>query len=60
MSGGSAANTLSGVASFGGRAAYIGRVRDDGLGKAFSHDLNSLGVHFSPPRPPTATPPAAA
>ena len=47
MSGGSAANTLSGVASFGGRAAYIGRVKDDGLGKAFSHDLNSLGVHFS-------------
>lgn len=50
MSGGSAANTLSGVASFGGRAAYIGRVRDDGLGKAFTHDLNSLGVHFSSPR----------
>jgi sugar/nucleoside kinase (ribokinase family) len=47
MSGGSAANTLSGVASFGGRAAYIGRVRRDGLGKAFEHDLNSLGVHFS-------------
>jgi len=46
-SGGSAANTLSGVASFGGRAAYIGRVKDDGLGTAFSHDLNSLGVHFS-------------
>jgi sugar/nucleoside kinase (ribokinase family) len=50
MSGGSAANTLSGVASFGGRAAYTGRVRDDGLGKAFSHDLNSLGVHFSSPK----------
>jgi sugar/nucleoside kinase (ribokinase family) len=47
MSGGSAANTLSGVASFGGRAAYIGRVRDDALGTSFSHDLNSLGVHFS-------------
>ena len=47
MSGGSAANTLSGVASFGGRAAYTGRVRADGLGKAFSHDLNSLNVHFS-------------
>lgn len=49
-SGGSAANTLSGVASFGGRAAYIGRVSDDGLGKAFGHDLNSLGVRFSSPR----------
>jgi sugar/nucleoside kinase (ribokinase family) len=47
MSGGSAANTLSGVASFGGRAAYIGRVHDDVLGKTFEHDLNSLGVHFS-------------
>jgi len=45
-SGGSAANTLSGVASFGGRAAYIGRVKDDGLGAAFTHDLNSLGVTF--------------
>ena len=50
MSGGSAANTLSGVASFGGRAAYIGRVKDDGLGKAFGHDLNSLGVHFDSAR----------
>ncbi|MGI8754557.1 MAG: adenosine kinase [Acidimicrobiales bacterium] len=49
-SGGSAANTLSGIASFGGRGAYIGRIRDDGLGKAFSHDLNSLGVHFSADR----------
>ena len=47
MSGGSAANTLAGVASFGGRGAYIGRVRNDDLGNAFSHDLNSLGVHFS-------------
>ena len=47
MSGGSAANTLSGIASFGGRAAYIGRVANDGLGKAFGHDLGSLGVHFS-------------
>ena len=50
MSGGSAANTLSGVASFGGRAAYIGRVRDDDLGHAFAHDLNALGVHFSAAR----------
>ena len=47
MSGGSAANTLSGVASFGGRAAYIGRVRDDALGSSFGHDLRSLGVHVS-------------
>ena len=50
MSGGSAANTLAGVASFGGRAAYTGRVRDDSLGEVFSHDLNALGVHFESPR----------
>jgi sugar/nucleoside kinase (ribokinase family) len=50
MSGGSAGNTLAGVASFGGRAAYIGRVRDDVLGEVFAHDMKSLGVHFDAPR----------
>lgn len=45
-SGGSAANTLAGVASFGGRAAFIGRVHDDGLGASFGHDLSANGVHF--------------
>ncbi|HXH55745.1 adenosine kinase [Iamia sp.] len=50
MSGGSAANTLVGVASFGGRAAYIGRVRDDELGAVFAHDMASLGVDFDSPR----------
>jgi sugar/nucleoside kinase (ribokinase family) len=50
MSGGSAANTLAGVASFGGRSAYIGRVRDDLLGTVFAHDLQELGVHFTSPR----------
>jgi len=50
MSGGSAANTLVGVASFGGRAAYIGRVHDDELGAVFAHDLSSLGVTFNSPR----------
>lgn len=50
MSGGSAANTLVGVASFGGRAAYIGRVHDDELGTVFAHDLASLGVSFGSPR----------
>lgn len=49
MSGGSAANTLAGVASFGGRAAYTGRVRDDALGTAFGHDMRALGVHFETP-----------
>jgi sugar/nucleoside kinase (ribokinase family) len=46
MSGGSAANTIAGVASFGGRAAYLGRVHDDELGAVFAHDLQSTGVHF--------------
>lgn len=50
MSGGSAANTLAGVASFGGRAAYTGRVHDDALGAVFAHDLQELGVHFDSPR----------
>src|SRR5262249_51490321 len=50
MSGGSAANTLAGVASFGGRAAFIGRGRDDDLGPVFAHDLSSLDVHFDSPR----------
>lgn len=50
MSGGSAANTLVGVASFGGRAAYIGRVHDDDLGTVFAHDLASLDVAFGSPR----------
>lgn len=48
-SGGSAANTAAGVASFGGRAAYLGRVADDTFGKVFTHDLRSIGVHFDPP-----------
>ena len=51
MSGGSAANTVCGVASFGGRAAYIGKVSDDDLGQVFGHDLLAVGVHFSPGRP---------
>jgi sugar/nucleoside kinase (ribokinase family) len=45
-SGGSAANTIAGVASFGGQAAYIGRVCDDQLGAVFAHDLRSAGVTF--------------
>ena len=45
MSGGSAANTMCGVASFGGRAAYIGKVNDDELGEVFGHDLRAVGVH---------------
>jgi len=48
-SGGSAANTIAGIASFGGRAAFIGKVRDDEFGRIFGHDLTSLGVHFTTP-----------
>jgi sugar/nucleoside kinase (ribokinase family) len=44
MSGGSVANTIAGVASLGGSAAFIGRVADDQLGRIFNHDLQTLGV----------------
>jgi sugar/nucleoside kinase (ribokinase family) len=46
MSGGSAANTMCGVASFGGRAAYVGKVDDDDLGDVFGHDMRAVGVSF--------------
>jgi sugar/nucleoside kinase (ribokinase family) len=49
ISGGSAANTIVGVASFGGRAHYVGKVRDDQLGDVFSHDLRSVGVGYATP-----------
>jgi sugar/nucleoside kinase (ribokinase family) len=49
MSGGSAANTMCGVASFGGRAAYIGKVADDQLGEVFAHDLRAVGVAYRQP-----------
>jgi sugar/nucleoside kinase (ribokinase family) len=49
MSGGSAANTMCGIASFGGRAAYIGKVADDALGDAFHHDMRAVGVDFARP-----------
>lgn len=48
-SGGSAANTMAGVASLGGRASYIGKVRDDQLGEVFAHDTRSGGVAFDVP-----------
>ncbi|MGH7388427.1 MAG: adenosine kinase [Candidatus Rokuibacteriota bacterium] len=49
ISGGSAANTIVGVASFGGRAQYVGKVRDDQLGEVFAHDLRSTGVGYDTP-----------
>ena len=56
-SGGSAANTIVGVASFAGSAAFIGRVADDEFGKIYTHDLRNIGVHFdSPTAPADGTP----
>jgi sugar/nucleoside kinase (ribokinase family) len=45
-SGGSAANTIVGVAGFGARAAFVGKVKDDQLGKVFAHDIRAAGVAF--------------
>ena len=49
MSGGSAGNTMAGIASLGGRGAYIGKVRDDQLGAVFRHDIQAIGVRFDTP-----------
>lgn len=48
-SGGSAANTIAGLAALGGKAGFIGKVQQDGLGQVFAHDLRSMGVHFATP-----------
>jgi sugar/nucleoside kinase (ribokinase family) len=49
MSGGSAANTIAGLVSIGGRGAFIGKVRNDELGAIFRRDIRSLGVRFDTP-----------
>jgi sugar/nucleoside kinase (ribokinase family) len=49
VSGGSAANTAAGVASLGGTAAFLGKVRDDQLGAVYRHDLRAAGVAFDVP-----------
>ena len=46
-SGGSGANTVAGIASFGGKAAYIGKVADDQLGQVFTHDIRAIGVDYA-------------
>jgi len=46
MSGGSAANTIVGIASFGARAAYVGKVKQDEVGKLYTHDIRAAGVTF--------------
>jgi sugar/nucleoside kinase (ribokinase family) len=57
-SGGSAGNTAAGIASFGGRAAFFGKVSDDHLGRIYTHDIRAQGVAFDtkplPGEPPTA------
>jgi sugar/nucleoside kinase (ribokinase family) len=52
VSGGSAANTMAGLASLGAKVAFVGRVADDQLGEVFAHDIRAAGVSFEPP--PTA------
>ena len=49
VSGGSAANTIVGAASLGARAAFIGKVKDDELGRVFAHDIRAAGVAFGTP-----------
>lgn len=58
ISGGSAANTAAGIASLGGDAAFVGKVRDDAFGEIFTHDLRSTGVVYTTP-PGTTGPPTA-
>src|SRR5262249_6998900 len=47
MSGGSAANTIVGIASLGARAAFVGKVKDDQIGQMYAHDIRAAGVAFT-------------
>ena len=58
ISGGSAANTTVGVASFGGKAAYIGKIKADEVGDIFAHDIRSAGITFTTPRASDGAPTA--
>ena len=58
ISGGSAANTIVGVAGFGARAGFVGKVKDDELGQTFAHDIRAAGVAFD--TPPAADGPSTA
>jgi len=49
MSGGSAANTIVGIANLGARTAYVGKVRDDQIGRLYTHDIRAAGVTFETP-----------
>jgi sugar/nucleoside kinase (ribokinase family) len=59
VSGGSAANTMAGIASFGGSPAFIGKIGADKLGEIFSHDIRVAGVHFHAGVPGSSTLPTA-
>ena len=56
ISGGSAANTIAGIAALDNRTAYVGKVRDDQLGAIFAHDLRAQGADFTTPLAPSAHP----
>jgi sugar/nucleoside kinase (ribokinase family) len=60
LSGGSAANTVAGLAALGLRAGFIGQLGEDELGEIFSHDIRALGVEFDTPQEKTPGRPAAA
>ncbi len=49
ISGGSVANTMAGIASFGGKAGFIGKVAQDQFGSVFAHDIRAAGVTFTTP-----------
>jgi sugar/nucleoside kinase (ribokinase family) len=57
-SGGSAGNTAAGIANFGGKAAYFGKVAEDQLGQIFTHDIRAQGVHYQT-KPEGVFPPTA-
>jgi sugar/nucleoside kinase (ribokinase family) len=57
-SGGSAANTIAGIASFGAKTAFIGRVAEDQFGKVFVHDIRAIGVSYETPPAKSGAPTA--
>ena len=58
VSGGSAANTLAGMADLGAKTAFIGKVNKDSLGKIFRHDMRAIGVDFDTPETENGAPTA--
>ena len=58
ISGGSAANTIAGIASFGGSTAYIGKIADDEFGHIFAHDIRAAGVFYDTPSAKSGLPTA--